>query len=249
VWIWGAALCAAAEPVLVYQSGHFGRSMTFTPDGRRLVVAGAEGAAVWDVEAGAFLYRFDPDPGQQMPWVDLSPDGRQVVTSAGDRAATWDTRTGARLYGLQGYTSDLLSASFSADGRRLATALGDRSAAIWSAGALVHRLDGHAGAVFSTAFSPDGLQVVTASADRTAAVWDAERGDRLRHLTGHSDVVFTAAFSPDGQRVVTASFDDTAAACASGACAVDLAPLGWMPGGDFELVVGNGDDTATSRRP
>jgi WD40 repeat protein len=60
----------------------FLRSLTFSPDGRRLVVAGKDQARIYDVESGVELGRWEVDV-DGMPNVDsviFSPDGKKIMT-------------------------------------------------------------------------------------------------------------------------------------------------------------------------
>jgi WD40 repeat protein len=192
---------------------------SFSPDGRRVVTASADGTArVWDAQTGEALTP-PLKHGDRVYDASFSPDGRRVVTASADKTArVWDVQTGKPLTPPLKHGDEVWRASFSPDGRQVVTASGHSSsvntvkpqpgeARVWDARTgeaptppLKHdALVGHA------SFSPDGRWVVTASADRTARVWDARTAKALTPPLKHDSWVWHASFSPDGRRVVTAT--------------------------------------------
>jgi WD40 repeat protein len=183
------------------------RRAAFSPDGRRVVTASADGTAqVWDAATG------DPvtPPLKHNGAVNcaaFSPDGRRVVTASEDGTARmWDAATG-RLVATLKHEGGVLSAVFSPDGKRVVTASGDKTARVWDTGTgqEVATLKHKAGVQYAE-FSPDGGRVVTASADGTARVWNAATGQPITKNLRHPGKVFYAAFSPDGKRLVTTCY-------------------------------------------
>jgi WD40 repeat protein len=118
----------------------------------------------------------------------------------------------AELASLEGHTSGVESAQFSADGTRVVTASWDQTGKVWDAasGQLLTSLEGHTGGVWSAQFSPDGTRLVTTSADKTVKVWEVGSGRLLASLKGSAAKAQSAQFSPDGTRLVTASEDKIA---------------------------------------
>jgi WD40 repeat protein/serine/threonine protein kinase len=100
-------------------------SLTFSPDGTRIVTGNWEKTAtVWDAETGTALVELKGHSGNVYS-VAFSPDGKRIVTGSGDRTVrVWDARTGTTLAELKGHSDAVTSASFSADGTRLLTASG-----------------------------------------------------------------------------------------------------------------------------
>jgi len=190
-------------------------SVTWSPDGSRIVTASYDGAArVWDVKTGKqLLVLATDDYFAPINTVAFSPDGSRIVTE-GDQctARIWDATNGAQLLILKGHTGWVRSAAFSPDGSRIVTASYDRTAKVWDAktGEIILTLTGHTEALTSAAYAPDGSRIVTTSSDATAVVWDARRGTRTLTFNGHTAEVESASFSSDGSRVVTASRDLTA---------------------------------------
>jgi WD40 repeat protein/tetratricopeptide (TPR) repeat protein len=199
-------------------------SLAFSPDGTRLVTAGARRRInagtelkVWEARTGTVLLDltnkgkvsgFSPAEGGGS--VAFSPDGQRFVTggmySGPNEVKVWDARTGTVKVEMKGKKSPVLSVAFSRDGTRIVSGNSDKTATVWDAetGTALLELKGHTGNVFSVAFSPDGKRVVTGSGDRTVRVWDARTGTTLAELKGHTGAVTSVSFSADGTRILTA---------------------------------------------
>lgn len=107
-------------------------AVAFTPDGRRAVTTGEDGACrVWDVETGHAV----------TPWLQhrrgvnslsFAPDGRRMVTASSDGdARIWDVLTGEPLSPPLLQLPWLHCASFDHEGLAVVTGGEDRTARIW----------------------------------------------------------------------------------------------------------------------
>lgn len=184
----------------------------FTPDGKRLVTAGADGTArLWDAGTGQAL-RVIAGHTDEI-YIALSPNGQRLLTAGYDGwVKVWD------ITPRSGTTKPLLTidhgqaaraAAFGPDGTRFAAASQDGAARVWDAasGRRLLTLVGHAGLVDDLTFTPDGTRLVTTGEDVTVRVWDLAPGKELLTLVGAG----TPAYSPDGQRLATAQPDGTVA--------------------------------------
>jgi WD40 repeat protein len=199
--------------------GHKGliTSVAISPDGRRLVTAGADGIArVWDLD----------DPAKEpvvllghegsITAVAISPDGRRLVTAGGDKTArVWVLNDPAKEpVVLRGHEGSITSVAISPDGRRLVIAGADGIARVWDLDDPAKApavLRGHGWLIRAIAISPDGRRLVTAGVDGTARVWALD--DPAKEpavLRGHEGYIYSVAISPDGRRLVTAGVDGTA---------------------------------------
>jgi WD40 repeat protein/serine/threonine protein kinase len=196
-------------------------SVTFSPDSKRVVVAGQKltglrksdyTANVCDAETGQELLALEGHT-DFVRSVAFSPDDRRIATGSLDKTVrTWDSTTGKQILVLQGHTFPV---AFSPDSTMVATGHDDNTLRILNSetGQELLILNGHTGQLHSVAFSPDGTQVVTAADDRTARVWSLKTGQELFVLQAAATSGFTyhgVAFSPDGKHIVTACDDHVA---------------------------------------
>jgi WD40 repeat protein len=188
------------------------RSVAFSPDGRHLITASEDGAALWDVATGA-RHRTLVGHDGSVRSAAISPDGQHIVTASDDATArVWNAASGEVELALRGHDAPVHYATFSPDGQVILTASEDHSVRLWntSSGDALAVLAGHDQAVTFADFSPDGRLVVSASQDGTTRLWDVATGQITHVLQGHTGPVTRADFSPDGRRVITASDDATA---------------------------------------
>jgi WD40 repeat protein len=185
------------------------RSVSFSPDGRRLASAG-EVVRVWDAASGKELLTLKGHNGR-VSGVSFSPDGRRLASAGGNDGTVrvWDAATGKELLTLKGHMHVVFGVSFSPDGRRLASASLDQTVRVWDAatGKELLTLKGHTHWVTGVSFSPDSRRLASAGADQTVRVWDAATGKELLTLKGHTDGVRGVTFSPDGRRLASAGYD------------------------------------------
>lgn len=148
------------------------QAISFSPDGRRLIVAGGIPA-----ESGAFeLFDWSSPSGKKpvllqrveghsdvITDVAFSSTGKRLVTSSLD--ATW------QLFDLSGDASDTIRVKS------------------------VSRIEGHSRGVTSVNFLTDE-QIVTASLDSTIRVWNASTGKLERTLSNHRAEVLSTAVRP-----------------------------------------------------
>jgi WD40 repeat protein len=110
-------------------------SITFSPDGSRILTGLYDGVAiVWDARAGTVLLQLHGHTSV-VTCASFSPDGRRIVTGSDDKSVRiWDARTGTPLLELPRHTDSVTSVTFSPDGSRLATSCYGDVATVWGAG-------------------------------------------------------------------------------------------------------------------
>jgi WD40 repeat protein/tetratricopeptide (TPR) repeat protein len=177
----------------------------FSPDGRRLVTASADGTAqVWDAASGEAVtppLRHGSGVGK----ASFSPDGSRVVTASLDATArVWAAGTGLPVTPPLRHGLRVMSAAFSPDGKRVVTAARDATARIWDAATgeplgppLVHD-----SWLVEASFSPDGQRLLTSCEDRTVRVWQLPRDDRpVADLVRLAHLLAASRLDPKGDLV------------------------------------------------
>ncbi len=186
-------------------------SAEYSPDGKRIVTASADGTArIWDAQTGQSLVEPMKHPFS-VTAAQFSPDGKRIVTVSDDMTTrVWDAQTGQPVTAPMKHGSLVMSVRFSPDGKRLVTGSGDNTARVWNSETgqpltepLVHDKDwkqeqqeqeekakAKGGPVFSrnlvsSRLSVDGKTIVSISITKPV----------------------TAQFTPDGERIVTTSAD------------------------------------------
>jgi WD40 repeat protein/class 3 adenylate cyclase len=187
-------------------------AVLFTPDGKRLATAGADGTArLWDAETGQALQIMRGHTDEI--YIALSPDGQHLVTAGYDGfIKLWDISSGADpaepLLAID-HGQPARAVAFGPNGARIAAASQDGAARVWDSvsGRRLLTLAGHTGMVDDLAFTVDGTRLVTSGEDKTVRVWDLAPGRELLAVDGAR----APAYSPDGQRLATSQPDGTVA--------------------------------------
>jgi WD40 repeat protein len=119
------------------QSDHLGDALAFSPDGRSLAVACADGTVhVWEVASGDEVFTLRGHT-REVTSVVYSPDGRRIATAGWDYTIKlWDVATGDEVFTLRGHTGGVLGLAFSPDGYRLLSSGADGKVWAWDAAPL-----------------------------------------------------------------------------------------------------------------
>jgi WD40 repeat protein/serine/threonine protein kinase len=129
VVVWDAA--TGRQLLAIKRPLQAGNAVAFSPDGRRLAMAGRGAVQVWDAATGHAMLTLKCSLGSA-GGVAFSPDGRRLASVSDEGVRVWDAATGQELLLLEGHPrlegyGDLI---FSPDGRRLA-ACSLRGVQIW----------------------------------------------------------------------------------------------------------------------
>lgn len=110
-------------------------SMTFSPDGRQLLVSGFDpDLRLWDWQDAKSVMKRLHGHDRNTWKAKFSPDGRSIVSGASDQTVgLWDVGTLRPLGFLRGHGSEVWCVAFSPDGHRIVSGGKDRAVRIWSA--------------------------------------------------------------------------------------------------------------------
>ena len=173
-------------------------AVTFSPDGRYLVTAGADQrAVVWRPDGLARQATLDH--GGRVRALAVSPDSRLLASVAADgKLRVWRAPAGTLLRTHEEARGDLWAVAFSPDQAWLAAAGAEGTIWVYRVddGQLVARLRGHRATVTSLAFVPGTRTLVSGSEDGSLRLWDVakSRATQLDLSTG----ILSLACSPDG---------------------------------------------------
>ena len=190
----------------------FARSVSISPDSRRMAVGYNDGSVwIFDTDSGRPL--IPPMRGHRgaVESTQFSPDGHRIASAAVDRIVrVWNADTGQFIAESRPeHTDTIVQLVFSPDGRRLLSTSSDNTMRLWDtdSDAFVGKpLNGYESYFNNVAFSPDGRVIAAGGKDHTVRLWNTDTGDPIdQPLTGHEDTVSRVAFSPDGQRLVSTS--------------------------------------------
>jgi WD40 repeat protein/class 3 adenylate cyclase/energy-coupling factor transporter ATP-binding protein EcfA2/predicted Ser/Thr protein kinase len=191
-------------------------SVAFSPDGKLLAIATAEGATLWNTRTWR---RVAPPLRSRQggwDWVDFSPDGRTLAIAGGKgRVELWDVATRRELRELKDpANAPLAFVRFSPDGSLVAGAPQEENhVTLWSAPTgrvigrpIVVRPPGSGGAQW-VAFSPDSKQIAVPGASGTVGIWRVAKGRRVGARLRISPEDVEAAIFADGGRTIFVSDD------------------------------------------
>jgi WD40 repeat protein len=220
-------------PPVSYKFPAILNAMSFSPDGKQLVVGGHHELTVWEVESSKLLKRvytraeraygmvFLPDgklavaggrPGQEgdVRIYDLSAPGKddkgvQILNGVSDPKVM--------LKQLLDVDDSVLCLNLSPDGKKLAAGGCDRIVRVWdisggfATAKLEQTIENHADWVLAVAFAPDGKHLLTGSRDKTAKVWDLAAKESILTFPEHQAPVFGVAIKSDSKVGYSAGAD------------------------------------------
>jgi hypothetical protein len=213
---WSATLAGHADLV---------RALAFSPDGRRLAVAGGPSGRfgeikIWDVQAAApTIVSTIQGHTDTILAVAFSPDGSTIASAGYDKLVKlWDVSTGKLRKTLKEHSDAVYALAFMPGGRQLVSAAGDRTLKIWdlSTGKRVFTMTDALDSLYAVAVHPSGSQIAAAGADRMIRTWSwnadasspgGNTGTLVASTFAHADAVLRLTYSPDGDTLVSAGAD------------------------------------------
>jgi hypothetical protein len=211
-------------PPKVYPFPVIINALSFTPDGKQLVVGGHHELTIWDIDSAKLIKRVRTR-AERTYGLAFLPDGKLAV--AGGRPGQ---EGDVRIYNLnaKGQNEDgvilldgttdknvlvkhlldvddsVLCIALSPDGKTLAAGGCDRIVRVFdlSEGVdnakLIQSVENHADWVLSCVLTADSKYLVTAGRDKTAKVWDLKARESVVTFPEHQNIVYSVAVKADG---------------------------------------------------
>ncbi|KAG6877803.1 hypothetical protein C0993_003777 [Termitomyces sp. T159_Od127] len=222
VWLWQLP---SGNTMQVF-AGHSGpvNCGEFTPDGRRIVTACADGTLIfWVPRSPTPVFKLTPQDGRfdldGITSLKVNPSSSlAVVGGAGGGVRVVSLNKGEVVATLGGHTEgesieaiEFVNLPGVGAGAGVAvTGATDGKACIWDLSTMRLRATlEHSDAITKLLAhpAPKGYLLVSASADKTLRTWDARTGALVREHTGHKAAVLDASLGLEGSVVISAGDD------------------------------------------
>jgi WD40 repeat protein len=169
-----------------------GFAVAFSPDGRRVLAAGAQFTIVsWDLESGKEISRTKDTEGEAVDSA-FSPDGRYVIFGPAKVDGVWlslrDVATGREIRRFGEKSSGLLGVKFSPDGHHVLSTHVGHNMRLWDikTGQEIANIVVETSGPLDAVFSPNGTDVLYAGwLDDTMRLCNIKTGEDICEFSPH----------------------------------------------------------------
>jgi RNA polymerase sigma factor (sigma-70 family) len=196
------------------RQGWMASRVLFSPDGKKLAVAGlGRPLGLWDVANGKEIRQFH-QKDIQASGVDFSPDGTLLAEGHFD-VRLWDTKTGVLRHALGPAQASQRAVVFTPDGKTVISGGHDNLIHSWNvqSGDSLGKLEGHTNSVLTLAVTKDGSTLASGGSDQTIRLWDLAGRRQIREIKGAANkegYFHGLSFSPDGRWLASVENDGNA---------------------------------------
>ncbi|MHB9009401.1 MAG: protein kinase domain-containing protein, partial [Limisphaerales bacterium] len=179
-------------------------TLSFTPDGERLIAASVASASVHAVATGQVVRELSDPSGETVALIADPFAERYVTFNQSNRFRLWSTNGLVADLGVlrAANVQGVRKVVFSPDGLRFCTAGDHNTAAVRDArtGSILMPIPNQ---VYGLVLSPDGQALATSGGNTIVRIWDLNTSQGFLALRGHTDNLHDLTFSPDGRLLAT----------------------------------------------
>ncbi|KAK0553417.1 WD repeat-containing protein 5 [Tilletia horrida] len=188
-------------------------SLSFSPDGTKLLSAGADKLLkIWQVRTGTLLHTLAGHT-QGVNCIGWSSDSMYVASGSDDRTVkVWNASSGALLRDIQGHTSFVLCLAYNPQSTLIVSGSVDETIKMWDVkrGRCHRSISAHSEAVSGVDFNRDGTMIVSCSYDGQIRLWDTSSGQCMKTLVHNDSIALSfVTFAPSGIQVLAGSLDNS----------------------------------------
>jgi WD40 repeat protein len=181
--------------------------LTFSPDGRQLVITLARELVFWNITDGTETARLSTAYFTRS--LGFSPDGRRLAGGTYNGwVHVWDLTSPGRRREFAGHDLHIDGVAFASDGRTLLATGPDIRLWDTKTGGVVINLKPSTAGFHACALSADGKTFAVGHNDGVITLWSAQTHHQVGTLTGHNHRIEEIAFTPNGHTLVSVSQDE-----------------------------------------
>lgn len=212
IFVWNAEVGKQMGEALITYSPV--KALAFSPDGKKVVSGNIDGKIdVWSVATKNRLGTIQEQFDISIFSIAVSPSFEVIACVCSNGLHIWNFKSNKIINKIYtGYTSKVLSVSFSDDGKKIVTGGADKTIRIWDSKTgqqIGETMVGHEAGVTSVLFLEKEKKVVSCcSIDKTIRFWDVETGKQIgKPLLCHLSGVCSVCLSPNKKRIISTGND------------------------------------------